>query len=35
LIHIFGKDAWFIFETNLGQVHYCHSILIFPYATSS
>jgi hypothetical protein len=35
LMHIFGKDEWFIFETNPGQVHYCHSILIFPYATSS
>jgi hypothetical protein len=29
------ENLMHIFETNLGQVHYCHSILIFPYATSS
>jgi hypothetical protein len=28
-MHIFGKEEWFNFEINLGQVHYCHSILSF------
>ena len=34
LRHILGEDEWFVFISNLFEVHYCHSIPVYRYTAT-
>ena len=34
LRHILGEDEWFVFTSNIFEVHYCHSIPVYRYTAT-